>query len=194
VRIIIDIRDDLIVRWGSLFIHPLSYKAETVRMYTPGFEFSLNQQGAQAFSVKIASSPQQTIPQPMQQPQQSTRPPDLSQAPQSPQDYPPPQTPLPAQPPGAPQIPPEMTTQPPLPPYEPPQNTGPQQEGCPEPLEKSQLPQTSSQQPTPSKETPLSIVKSDNADDEAEKKTPGDQKSDAKDDNTGAAPDTGEGS
>lgn len=169
MRIIIDIRDDLIVRWGSLFIHPLSYNAEEVRMYIPGFEQMPNQQqGAQVFSIKIAPDQQQIkeagVPQaqlptmPMAQlptmPMQPG-PPSGMQQPQLPQDYPPPQPPSPF-------VPPQVMRPPGVSPQE--------LRGEINPL---------SQQPTPSLEQPLSIVTPDKEkglSHPVEDGSPGDQK------------------
>lgn len=136
MRIVIDINDNLIARWGSLFVHPVGYDAANVRLYVPGFEYASGQEGQQAFQVSIM---QQIPPQPLRQnPQMQQHP--LYPASELPQDYPPPQVPGGYQPPATP----PQSFIPPAKPQFPPENN-----------------KVSSQQPTPSNVPPLSIVAPD---------------------------------
>lgn len=156
MRIVIDINDSLIARWGSLFIHPLSYNQENdVRLYVPGFEYAAGQM-QNAFQVTILPSPQSM--QPPQQPQvpqiQTPRQPMLPQQPKLPQDFPPPKVPQAGYQPPQAVIPPQTNTPPPS--YVPPLARPPID---PEVGNQSKsLAEASSQQPTPSNRPPLSIV------------------------------------
>lgn len=141
MRVVIDINDNLIARWGSLFVHPLGYNTESVRLYVPGFEYAAGQ-GQDAFKVTILPDSQQGQQAPRQHmPQQST----LPQQPVLPQDYPPPQVP-------------QGGYQPPMPTVPPQGNVTPGKHN--HPVENRDV-KTSSQQPTPSDQQPLSIVTPD---------------------------------
>ena len=156
MRIVIDVRDDVVARWGSLFIHPLSYSTQEVRMYTPGFEMIQGIQPNQVFAVSILQSPWQMQAQQPTTPPQPAAPDGWQQQPQLPNKYPPPQLPKayepprPAQPPAMQQIPPS---------YIPPDN----QPTPPVTQDNSSLQkqQSSSQQPTPTDKPPLSLITPD---------------------------------
>ena len=86
MRIVIDIDDKLVARWGSLFIHPLSYEADKVRLFVPGFECEKGKL-QETFKVLVLNSPPAKPPQPAQSQQ------PVVQEPESPSDYQPAQIP-----------------------------------------------------------------------------------------------------
>lgn len=155
MRIVIDIHDNLIGRWGSLFIHPLSYNANEVHMFTPGFEYQ-NAQGINAFNVHISPSPADIQAQRPQEPQIPYQYPGLqSQQQQTPPAYQPPFPPNAQSQPYA-QEQPELPTPPAPPSYMPPVKESDKKQ----PLDYER--RVSSQQPTPTDKPPLSITTPEN--------------------------------
>ena len=56
MRIVIDIKDDMVVRWGGIYIHNPQYDASKVAVFLPGFEYNTPEEG-NAVQVNILSTP-----------------------------------------------------------------------------------------------------------------------------------------
>lgn len=57
MRIVIDINDDMIKRWGAIYIHNPQYDAKKVAVFLPGFDYAEQKEGSYAIKVNVLSSP-----------------------------------------------------------------------------------------------------------------------------------------
>jgi len=67
LRLVIDIQDDAVTKWGSIYIHNPQYDASKVAIFLPGFE-SKTEVG-QAVKVHVLPSPQAADNKPVAKPE-----------------------------------------------------------------------------------------------------------------------------